>query len=170
MTAYVVTLSPKNVTEVAESHECKFATQALAQEFADGINAGDFTVVASRPELEITITVSEPRFAKSTHLTKADVWGKIEEDASGSPRKLDNGMVIAFGGQRCPIYHDVVPSKSVTVFATADFLEAKKATYDDVAYWLEFVLGAGCVRAHGFGSYEGRDEFGLFIRADYKCW
>lgn len=83
-------------------------------------------------------------------LTKEDVWGN---HAAGI-----DGMIVASWLDVCPVFHDTVPYKSVTVVCEPE-QEA------DVQYWLDYVLGGDCIAMRK----ELADKK-VALRADYKCW
>ena len=86
-------------------------------------------------------------------LTQKDVWGKWSDDR----KLLSRGMIVAQGVPSgisvdekkkiqdkikvpdwCPVWHDLLGDKSVTVICT-------KEQEDEVRYWLEYVQGGGSV-------------------------
>lgn len=92
----------------------------------------------------------DPRFK----VQKADVFGDFDHDTL---KKLGDGMVVARSEQKCPVFGDTVPYKSVTVVFDAD-QEA------DVAYWLAYVHG---------GPYARRkvlEDGRVALRSDYQAW
>lgn len=103
---------------------------------------------------QIPVFISSPAFPKSEHLSKEDVWGKYDPNT----RTETDGMIVARRGEKCPIFEDILPYKSVTVICEKD-------QYAQVAYWLEYVHGADCI------SKMKESEGGkLAIRSDYQCW
>ena len=83
-------------------------------------------------------------------LTKEDVWGNSE--------KKTRGMIVARFNETCPIFHDKVPYKSVTVVC-------KNGQQAAVEYWLNYVLCCNCIsKVKSIGNGQ------IALRADYKCW
>jgi hypothetical protein len=82
-------------------------------------------------------------------LKMEDVWGNHE---TGS-----KGMVVARSEQKCPIFKDKVPYKSVTVVCNRE-------DYTEVCYWLAHVHGGGASKTAE--SSNGK----IAIRSDYQCW
>ena len=107
---------------------------------------------------KLTIKVSNPTRdlnEEKMKLTKEDVWGKWnhEEGTMVSP-----GMIVSRSEERCSIFKDKVPYKSVTVVCSTE-------QADEVEYWLEYV--------HGGGSISKRKELPgnrVAIRSNYMCW
>jgi len=107
-----------------------------------------------------------------TRISMHDVFGKTLGEHGEGP-KVHNGMVVASGLKDflpdvCPIWGDEPPYKSVTVICAAE-LEA------EVAYWLEYVLGGGCISKIKALPDDRNEEFlrarnRVAMRADYKCW
>ena len=58
------------------------------------------------------VIVSQPSVPEAKTLRKDDVWG-IYDDKVG--KRVKNGMVIARSEERCPIFKDIIPYKSVTL-------------------------------------------------------
>ena len=105
--------------------------------------------------VELDIYVSQPTVPKAKRITLDDVLGVLEE---GTHKRLTEGMVVARGGDTCPIFGDEVPYKSVTVVC-----DIEDAT--EVQYWLEYIHGANSVSdAKLLG--DGR----IAMRSDYQCW
>jgi hypothetical protein len=117
-------------------------------------------------EDDFKISVKVPTFPRAKNLTKEQVWGLWEEG-----KNVEVGMIVAKGydlsnrdiansmpyPQVCPVFLDKLPYKSVTVVCAP----SKK---DEVIYWLEYVLGGGCVQQIC------RYKNGIAIRANYMCW
>jgi hypothetical protein len=110
--------------------------------------------------MDITIIVSEPKYAPAKNLTCDDVWGKLNEDQTA---RIDDGMIVHREGERCGIFYDIVPFKAVTVLCD-------EADFFDVAYWLEFVQGAGCIKQVGHAWTEDDGTKVIGIRAEYMAW
>jgi hypothetical protein len=86
-------------------------------------------------------------------LTKEDVWGKYDDKA----HKLSNGMIIARGEEKCPIFKDKLPYKSVTVVC-------KPEEEEEVCYWLDYVHGGG------ISKRKVLEDGKIAIRSNYMCW
>lgn len=87
-------------------------------------------------------------------LTKEAVWGKFDENYE----MVDCGMVIGRSDQKCPVFGDMIPYKSVTIMCTKD-QEA------EVLYWIDYVQGVNAISA--------RMEIGanqVALRANYMAW
>ena len=102
----------------------------------------------------LEVVVLDPTFPEATDITQEDVWGKWLNPQT----KVHNGMVAAKTGDKCPVWGDKVPYKSVTVICASDLRE-------QVAYWLEFVHGSDCI-ANVCDLDNGRVAF----RSDYQAW
>lgn len=88
-------------------------------------------------------------------LEKDDVWG-----AWDGTKKIKKGLIVAHTDQRCPIFGDAVPYKSVTIV-----FDPEKYPYDEVTYWLSYVHGGGCIDKEIV-----LDDGKIAIRSDYQCW
>lgn len=95
-----------------------------------------------------------PNFVVASGITKDDVWGVYDE----SYNRIKEGMVIARTGQRCVVYDEILPFKSVVI-------KCKKDQYSAVAFWIEYVHGFECIQ----GTLENADGT-VYIRSDYMCW
>ena len=93
---------------------------------------------------------------KGFKLYKDDVWGVYDIDKS---KRVSDGMIVARSEEKCYIFQDVVPYKSVTVV-----FDSKKHREEEIEYWLEYV--------HGGGSISNRKEVKgkVALRSDYMCW
>jgi len=90
-------------------------------------------------------------------LHKDDVWGAYDADTH---KKVGDSLVIAqLAGERCPVFGDNMPYKSVTVI-----FDPKTHPYDEVTYWLSYVHGGDFERE--LTLKDGR----IAIRSDYQCW
>lgn len=110
-------------------------------------------------------------------LYKSDVWGKWDEETHEC---IDNGMIVARGlpsvdrhfteedreeflsrpnslPDKCPIWDDLLPYKSVTAVCQPDQQE-------EVEYWLSYVHGGGPTKIKHLP--DGR----IAIRSDYQAW
>jgi hypothetical protein len=90
----------------------------------------------------------EERHAKMK-LKLIDVWGNSDTG--------NNGMIVARSEQKCPVFKDIVPYKSVTVICD-------RVDYTEVCYWLSRVHGGGASKTLDMGNDK------LAIRSDYQCW
>ena len=109
--------------------------------------------------MNFTLKVSEPTVPVAKKVTEDQVWGTRVYDDNGVPEyRKDDGMILARSEQKCPIFGDVVPYKSVTVLCN---IEQEK----EVQYWLEYVQGAGCISRRRMVKV-GK----IALRVDYKCW
>lgn len=93
----------------------------------------------------------EEEYQKKLCVTKEDVWG----DMVNSDKR---GMVVAKSYDTCPIFHDKVPYKSVTVVC-----EPKQER--DVCYWLSYVHGG-----NNISNRKVLDDGRIALRSDYTCW
>jgi len=103
----------------------------------------------------LTLIVSEPTQPVAKKLTKEDVWGKYD---TKNYKKISDGMIVAQAKEKCPIFKDNLPYKSVTVVC-------KEKQQREVEYWLEYVHGGECVsktKKIGFSR--------VAIRSNYMCW
>lgn len=94
-------------------------------------------------------------YHKTLKIQKDDVWGKFNEQTY---ERESNGMIVARSDERCPIFKDKVPYKSVTVVC-------KPEEYNEVCYWLGYVHGGDNIRKQKTLP-DGR----IAIRSDYMCW
>lgn len=111
----------------------------------------------------IKIEIRKPLKAPATKLTQEDVWGKFKEsqfdgDKYTPTRRVSKGMVVASSEEKCPVWHDKVPYKAVTVVC-------KKSQVSDVTYWLEFVHGGDSVT-----KYKELPRGKVAMRSEYQCW
>ena len=98
----------------------------------------------------LTVLVSEPTAPKAKTLTQEDVWGNYT--------KKTLGMIVARMNDKCPVFKDKVPYKSVTIICTEE-------QFDEVHYWLEYVHGADCI-----GKVKRLPKGKIAIRSNYMCW
>lgn len=118
------------------------------------LDGKEFIMEEVEAPTSLNINVKSPTTEKARNLTKEDVWGKFNENFE----KISNGMIIARSKERCPIFGDVLPYKSVTV-------SCKPELEGEVIYWLEYVQGSDCI------SYRAELESGnIVMRANYQCW
>lgn len=89
-------------------------------------------------------------------LHKDDVWGAYDVESS---KRVSNGLIVAREDDRCPIFGDIVPYKSVTVV-----FDPEKFPYEEVTYWLSYVHGG----EHSDEMINGDGK--IAIRSDYQCW
>lgn len=111
--------------------------------------------IRSIEPIDLNIVISEPNGEIPKHLTKEDVWGIWDNTTY---EKIDKGMVVASTNEKCPIFGDIVPFKSVTVVGP-------KKYEDEIIYWLEFVHGCDSV-----AETKDIDDLKVAIRSDYQCW
>jgi hypothetical protein len=88
-------------------------------------------------------------------LTKEDVWGVFDPETH---KTISSGMVVAKSGEKCPVFEDILPYKSVTVICNED-------QRDEVIHWLIYVHGGNCV-----SKTKALDGNRIAFRSDYKCW
>lgn len=98
---------------------------------------------------------SEIHYNAYCKIQKADVWGDFDHDTGKS---LGDGMIVARADDICPVWGDKIPYKSVTVICNVE-------DCGDVAYWLEYVHGYGCMSMDKTLP-DGR----IAVRSDYQCW
>ncbi len=128
---------------------------------------------STTPEMQKIIEAEYARPAQpllpplGEELTKEDVWGtfdldKMERTSWGMvvARGLPSGTVPVAGDYptTCPVWHDALPYKSVTVICTIDRLE-------EVMYWLTYV--------HGGGNLSDKKTLGsgfVALRSNYMAW
>jgi len=105
------------------------------------------------------MVVLNPTVPEASELTQKDVWGEWTEPKVGEPmRKLSDGMIVARSDQKCPVWGDKVPYKSVTVICKAGQVQ-------DTIYWLEYVHGGGSVR-----KMKALPGDRVALRSDYMAW
>lgn len=103
---------------------------------------------------EVEAPIGLRRSSNKKTLTKEDVWGKFNEKFE----KISNGMIVARYNDKCPVFKDIIPYKSVTVVC-------KPEEEHEVIYWLGYVQGGDCV------SKRAELKNGnIALRADYQCW
>lgn len=112
---------------------------------------------------KIKCKVSNPSVPAPSKLTQEDVWGKVDFNyKTGKDKRISKGMIVASQAKgypdKCPVWHDNIPKKSVTVICT-------NLQEPDVEYWLDYVLGA-----HSVSKRKSLPKGKLALRADYKCW
>lgn len=106
-------------------------------------------------DVETYLAEATKRHAKMK-LTKEDVWGTF---STVYPGKRDTpGMIVARSGDKCPIFKDKVPYKSVTVVCELD-------QSDEVEYWLNYVHGGDSI-----SKTKTLPKGKIAIRSDYMCW
>jgi hypothetical protein len=96
-------------------------------------------------DVDVVITVLTPTVPETEATKKNPTW------------VFDEGFVVARSDDRCPVFGDVVPYKSVTVIVPME----REA---DAQFSLEYV--------HGGGSVSARKAMGdmVALRSDYQCW
>ena len=109
------------------------------------------------------IKIAAPSVPLPSELTQEDVWGKVDFDFKrGTHKRISKGMIVASLVEgypnKCPIWHDIIPKKSVTVVCSV-------IQEPDVEYWLDYVLGTNSVSRR-----KTLPKGKLALRADYKCW
>lgn len=77
------------------------------------------------------------------------------EDVLGDEN--NKGMIVASGGEICPIFHDEVPYKAYTVVCD-------KKDEADASYWLDYIHGGG------ISNIKYLDNNNVAIRSNYMCW
>lgn len=110
-----------------------------------------------------SIKIANPSVPLASKLTQEDVWGKVDfNHKTGDHKRISKGMIVATQAEgypnKCPIWHDNIPHKSVTVVCTV-------LQEPDVEYWLDFVQGTNSV-----SKRKTLPKGKLALRADYKCW
>lgn len=103
----------------------------------------------------VDIFLSGPSGNEPTKISKEDVWGKWDDDCN---IKISDGMIVANYGNKCPIFKDIVPYKSVTVVCN-------KEDVNDVTFWLEYVHGANAI-----SKEKSLPDGKIALRSDYQCW
>lgn len=93
----------------------------------------------------------QEEFEKTLCVSKFDVWGDMLNGKG-------QGMIVAKSYETCPIFHDNVPYKSVTVVC-----ESKQESA--VRYWLSFVHGGDNISAR-----KVLDDGRIALRSNYMCW
>lgn len=104
--------------------------------------------------MDVDITISNPTGEKPKKLTQEDVWGKKDEENS---KHISGAMIIGKSKEKCPIWGDIIPYKSITVIFDA-------SQEDAVIYWLEYVHGCDCVV-----DRKVLENNKLALRSDYQC-
>ena len=107
-------------------------------------------------------------------ITQEDVWGKFDN----AHKMTDKGMLVARGlppvdkyfaqnkkdelikilPDKCPIWKDKLPYKSVTVVC-------KEEDYNQVVNWIHYVHGGDCIQKE-----KHLPEGKIAIRSNYMCW
>ena len=105
------------------------------------------------PEVAEMMDAQEKR-EESMTLQKNDIWGEFDL----KHKKVSGGMIVARHGETCPVFGDVVPSKSVTVVC-------RDEEVDEVLYWLSYVHGGDNI--NGMQPMPNKK---VAIRSDYTCW
>ncbi len=83
---------------------------------------------------------------------------KIQKwDVFGHAKDNYTGMIIAKTNQKCPIWKDKLPFKSVTVVC-------KKEDLSDVEYWLCYVHGGS------FERIKDLPDGKVALRSNYQAW
>lgn len=103
----------------------------------------------------LTLRDTPQKNQPNNKLTKEDVWGKYDEKTHSM---LTNGMIVARTKEKCPIFKDIVPFKSVTVVCD-------EKDQNEVSYWLSYVHGGDCIEMTK--SLPGGK---IAIRSNYMCW
>lgn len=117
-------------------------------------------VTLTDEEMQALVSIMKARSKKpemteiTRTLTKEDVWGKFDEKTG---KRASDGMIVARPTEKCPIFGDILPFKSVTVVCDED-------QYEDVEYWLTYVHGGGCI------VREKEVDGKIAIRSEYQCW
>lgn len=86
-------------------------------------------------------------------LEKDDVWPLFDD----KDKKITEGRIVASSGEKCPIWKDKVPYKSVTAVCTKDEL-------NEVLYWLSYVHGGEHSKMCPLPDNK------IAIRSDYQAW
>lgn len=95
--------------------------------------------------MKANMIVKMPTVQKAKKLTQEDVWGK-------------DGMIVARTNERCPIFKDIVPYKSVTAICNL-------ISENEVIYWLEYVHGGNSI-----SKRKNLKDGKIALRSDYQCW
>lgn len=103
----------------------------------------------------INVFLSGPSGKVPKNIKKEDVWGKWDLKHN---IKIKEGMIVSETNEKCTIFKDIVPYKSVTIICNKDQTE-------EVIYWLEYVQGANCVT-----KKKELDNYKVALRSDYQCW
>jgi len=101
----------------------------------------------------MSTTDREIHYDNRFRLQKWDVVGEWDDNH----KKISDGLVVARSEERCPIFGDIVPYKSLTIVCKEDEL-------GDALYWLSYVHGGGHSREKKLN--DGR----IAIRSDYQAW
>jgi hypothetical protein len=108
---------------------------------------------------DLHFVINEPLKKRKPSITQEDVWGTWDDERN---KRTSKGMIVASEMKgypdRCPIWKDKVPHKSVTVVC-------KKEQVPDVVYWLEFVHGGDSVT-----RMKDLPKGKVALRSDYQCW
>lgn len=88
-------------------------------------------------------------------LKKEDVWGVYDVENN---KVVSKGMIVSKQGEKCPVFNDVLPYKSVTMVCGINQLE-------EVTYWIEYVQGANCI-----SDLKEMPGDNIAIRSNYTCW
>ena len=97
----------------------------------------------------------EKAFQDTLKLKKDDVWGRFNRETH---KMESDGLVVARQGEKCPVFGDVVPYKSVTVVCLPN-------QEVEVNYWLTYVQGGNNVSRRKV--LKGGE---VALRSDYQCW
>jgi len=89
----------------------------------------------------------------------AEVGQLTLEDIFGNDKLKTKGMVVATRGERCPIFKDIVPYKSVT--AVCNTSQEKEVTN-----LLDYVMGGRSISKRK----EIKSVGIIILRSDYQCW
>ena len=124
------------------------------------------------PTEGIYIKPTQDQTLVGNSLKMSDVFGVFDE---GQWLRISWGMTVARGlpksepkqqneaARVCPIWHDALPYKSLTVICGRDQV-------DDVIEWLVYVHGADCVSAMQFNVEWNGKKVQVAIRSNYMCW
>jgi len=99
--------------------------------------------------------VKSPTVKKAKKLKMVDVFGKYDMKTH---KRKSKGMIVARSDEKCPVWKDIVPYRSVTVIF-------KEKEIKEVIYWLEYVHGGESVSR--IKRLKGNR---IALRSDYQCW
>ena len=111
-------------------------------------------MIKKKIKKKIEIVVRNSTHAKPSKMKMEDVWGRYNKKRG----EVVGGMIVANSEQRCPIFKDKVPYKSVTVVCKTD-------QEGEVSFWLEYVHGGGSI-----SNVKKLKDGKIAIRSDYQCW
>ena len=102
----------------------------------------------ARKSLNIGKITYSARWATTTNKDDRFRWLSVN---------IDDGMVVAKSDDRCPIWNDILPYKSVTVVC-------KEEDFNDVIFWLAYVHGGE------YSKTKKLPQNKIAIRSNYQAW